>query len=431
MSLLPFQETHFNSLLSSLDKHNVALDASDTGTGKTYVACNIAKVKGWTPIIICPKSILSNWHKVAGEFGISVLGISNYESIRTGNWFSGIGKVPCPYYDKDSNEWTGLPDNAMFIFDEVHCCKNKATLNSMVLMSTHQSKIKRPVLLLSATVADKVEYFSVVSYLLDFCKGENLYNMQLRSYRKSNPDLTDSQILHAYTFPNHGSRMKINNIKDMPDNIILPEVYDLDEARKKTIVENYELLNSVKKEKHQQKKDAGSRLTKILRARQHIELVKVPVITELANQYLDEGKSVVIFVNFKDTMDLLIAELGIKCHIRGGQTTAKRDHNIKLFQDNTERIIICMIQSGGVGISLHDTDGNYPRVSIISPPWSAQELTQALGRISRAGGKSKCLQKLIYCSGCIEERIKAILEEKIKVYHGFNDNKCDKDTKMT
>lgn len=420
MSLLSFQESHFNNLITALDKHGVALDASDTGTGKTYVACSIAKAKGLHPIIICPKAILSNWNRVANEFGIKILGISNYESIRTGNWFSGLGKEPCPYYNKDTHEWSGLPANTMFIFDEVHCCKNKSTLNSKVLMATTKSKC--PLLLLSATVADKVEYFSVISYLLDFCKSENLYDMQLRCYRRVNPTLTDSQILHAYTFTEHGSRMRINSIKGMPDNIILPEVYDLDETRQKSIAENYELLNNVKKEKHLQKKEAGSRLTKILRARQHIELVKVPLITELANQYLSEGKSVVIFVNFKDTMDLLIAELNVKCQIRGGQSTLERDNHIKMFQTNVEKIIICMIQSGGVGISLHDTDGAYPRVSIISPPWSAQELVQALGRISRAGGKSKCIQKIVYCSGCIEERIKTILEDKIKVYHGFNDN---------
>jgi len=420
MSLLPFQEDHCLALIAALQAHNVSIDSSDTGTGKTYVACEIARRLGLQPIIICPKSVMSNWNRVLKLFNVTALGISNYESIREGNWFGGIGREKCSYYDPEEHIWSGLPSNAFFIFDEVHICKNKKTQNSKVLMACHYDKTACPCLMLSATVADKTEYYSVVAYMLGFCKSENLFDMQLRRYRKSNPGVSDSMILQKYTFPEYGSRMNLGQIVNMPDNIILPETYDLDETKMLVIRENYELLNDIKDERKTQKKEAGNRLTKILRARQHIELVKVGLMTDMAKEYLAEGKSVVIFVNFRDTMEILIAELNIKCSIHGQQTSKERDHNIDTFQSNKERIMICMIQSGSVGVSLHDTDGNFPRVSIISPPWSAQNLMQALGRVHRAGSKSKAIQKILYCSGCIEEKIQQILERKIKVYHDFN-----------
>lgn len=418
MSLLQFQENHCAALLTALKAYNVAIDSSDTGTGKTYVACEIAHQLGLQPIIICPKSVMSNWNRVLNLFNVRPLGISNYESMRTGSWYSGMGKENCQYYDPKKHEWLGLPSNAFFIFDEVHICKNDKTLNSKVLMATHLTTC--PCLMLSATVADKTEYYSVVAYMLGFCKKVNLFDMQLRRYRKSNPGVTDSTILYKYTFPKYGSRMRLNQVSSMPDNIILPEIYDLDETKKLIIKENYDLLNDVKEERKEQKKHAGNRLTKILRARQHIELVKVGLITDMTQDCITEGKSVAIFVNFRDTMNILMAELNIKCSIHGQQSAQERDKNIDAFQTNKERIIICMIQSGSVGISLHDTDGNFPRVSIISPPWSAQNLMQALGRCHRAGSKSKCIQKIIYCSGCIEEKIQKILEQKIKVYQDFN-----------
>ena len=53
-----------------------------------------------------------------------------------------------------------------------------------------------------------------------------------------------------------------------------------------------------------------------------------------------------------------------------------------------------MTQAGGTGLSLHDVNGEHPRVSLISPSFSAIDLKQALGRIHRAGAKSPAVQKL-------------------------------------
>ena len=61
--------------------------------------------------------------------------------------------------------------------------------------------------------------------------------------------------------------------------------------------------------------------------------------------------------------------------------------------------MIANIRAGGVGISLHDTIGNFGRVSLISPTWSSIELKQALGRIDRAGARTPCIQRIVYCKG--------------------------------
>ena len=55
-----------------------------------------------------------------------------------------------------------------------------------------------------------------------------------------------------------------------------------------------------------------------------------------------------------------------------------------------------MIQAGGVGVSLHDLHGGHPRMSIISPTWSGQDLKQVLGRIHRAGSKTPAIQKIVF-----------------------------------
>jgi SNF2 family DNA or RNA helicase len=166
-------------------------------------------------------------------------------------------------------------------------------------------------------------------------------------------------------------------------------------------------------------------LVNILRAHQKIELLKVPTFVDITNEFLDEGKSVVIFVNFTKTLELLADMLKTKCLIYGEQTTETRDKNISDFQKNKEKIIICNIKAGGVGLSLHDIYGGHPRVSLISPTWSAIDLTQALGRIHRANGKTKSLQRIIFTANTVEEKIATKLKIKLKDLNSINNGDLD------
>ena len=97
------------------------------------------------------------------------------------------------------------------------------------------------------------------------------------------------------------------------------------------------------------------------------------------------------------------------------------NNNIKEFNTDKSQIIICNIRSGGVGISLHDTNGVYPRVSIISPSWSAQYIIQSLGRIHRANTKTVVRQRIIFCAKSIEEMICENMKEKIVNIGKLND----------
>ena len=180
--------------------------------------------------------------------------------------------------------------------------------------------------------------------------------------------------------------------------------------------------NELEKLSKIKKKDRDKNpLTVVLRARQEIELLKVPTLVELTQDHIESGNSIVLFVNFENTVQALSERLKTKCLITGKISNDERKKNIENFQSDRERIIICNIKAGGVGISLHDLNGNYPRVSLISPTYSAQDLLQSLGRIHRAGAKSKAIQKIIFCAGTIEEEICAKVENKINNIKLIND----------
>ena len=69
VKLLDHQIKHCANLSKSLQKYSRALDASDTGTGKTFVSIQICKNLKLIPWIVCPKSVVSAWVKVLKLFG--------------------------------------------------------------------------------------------------------------------------------------------------------------------------------------------------------------------------------------------------------------------------------------------------------------------------------------------------------------------------
>jgi superfamily II DNA or RNA helicase len=441
MSLLSYQESHVASLEKALnDPCHVAIDASDTGTGKTYTAAGLAKKMGLRVVVICPKAVLIIWQRVLNQFGVEILGIANYELFKGGRWYTDVltdTKERCNYTNRTADksiEWKDLKGDMLFIFDEVHRCKNKATGNAKILLSLADQPCKK--LLLSATIADKPQYFAVFAKMLDFIDDVNEFRLFLKrlhvgtakdskSYlqrmKKIQPDMRQ---LHKMVFPAHGARMKIADLSDhFPNNKVIADTYKMDDDVVQEIKKQYEYISAVHTEAEAKESMASCPLTIIIRARQKIEALKVRTMTELVKDHLNNGNSVAVFVNYLDTMALLQHMLGVDCVIKGGQSTAERQSMIDAFNEDRERVIVCQIQSGGVGISLHDTIGVHPRVSIISPSWSAQDLMQAFGRIHRAAGKTPCIQKLVYCHDTIEEKICDIINTKLVNYALLNDGK--------
>ena len=489
--LLPYQVPHLLQLYECLTIKKRVVDASDTGTGKTYTAIGVAKMLKCRPFIICPKSVISNWIQVCKYFDCEILGIANYEMLKNCKYYTeNYEIVKCPYMDKeqvvkekkvdlsesektleliknmrnepmkdhyiqmfqklieeekknkeekikdeyDTNYKFYLPSDTLVILDEAHRCKNFGSLTNKLLMGLNSNNIR--IMMLSATLSDKLECFKPFGAILGFYKEPknfpNWIKNKINNYEIINKvplnikdDTIKLKIIHDSIFPNNGSRMKIKELGDLfPKNNIIANCYYLqnhDEVDKAY----QEINNAIKDIKNKELK--ATILTKILRARQKIEMLKVSLILDLVEEGLDDNKSIVIFVNFRDTLEYLSKYIKDNLnredisYIIGDQKISERDENIKNFQDNNNKIMICMIQAGNVGISLHDIQGGHPRMSIISPSWSGQDMKQVFGRIHRAGSKSPAIQKIVYVAGTYEEKICDILKEKLRNIDGIND----------
>ena len=442
--LLNYQVPHFYQLEEILRSQKCALDASDTGTGKTYIAIAVARSLGLSPFVICPKSVIPNWIDVAKKFNVKLFGIANYELLKGCKYYTpNLEKVDCPYMEKikttdktdcvtnkdiTDDYYFSLPNDTIIIFDEAHRCKNYKTMTSKLLLSICKSAKK--ILLLSATISDKIECFKPFGVVFGLYDDTKMFKMWLRKNKKARllqykkTTMTEDQIyldiIHTKIFPTFGSRLKIKELGNMfPSNQVTSQAYM--SANHEEIQRQYDIIQDAFKDL-KNKRDRSEGLGRLVLARCTIEMLKVPIMLDIIEEALDSNYSVAVFVNYKDTMYYLAHYFDdCECLIHGDQTMVERQDSINAFQSNRSRIIISIIQAGGVGISLHDIHGGHPRMSVISPTWSGQDMQQVLGRIHRAGSQTPALQRIVFCAGTYEQEICELIQAKLTNISSIND----------
>lgn len=425
MALFPYQEPAAESLYNILLTKGAALDASDTGVGKTYVAVHVAKRLGLPVGIVCPKAVIPSWQRVCKLEGVEPVFILNYETLVRGN-------TDYLFREKKSFTWNFA---GLIVWDEVQRCKSYDSLNCKMLMAAWETQIIR-CLCLSATAFQNPLEMRALGFVLGLHKNFNYWHWVISNgarkdrwggfaWRGSTAQL---EAIHKSIFPARGVRIRIKDLKDaFPENQIIAEPLDLGNEKEINAIysEAQEALDDLKAK---QITDYPSAFTIILRARQRAEVLKVPILVELAEDLIKEGKSVIIFANFNETLNLLSKYLNTDCMVRGQDNDGKqqspedRQNNLDKFQNNESSIILCNIQAGGVGINLHDLSGDHPRVVLLCPTYNAVDLRQALGRAYRAGAKSSVTQRLVYAAGTVEERVCARVQAKLNNIDLLNDN---------
>lgn len=420
VTLYPWQKKAQATLLQALQNYSVALDCSDTGTGKTITACAVLKELGLPFAIVAPKVVLPAWREWCSTFGLQPEFVLNYEKLRTGNtaFISKLGNKQW--------RWKNNSSDFIYVFDEVHKCKSYKSQNGAMLEAARPSKI----LMLSATAASSPLDMRFTGRLLGLHNGIDYFRwlhkngvvkapwggMQFRGGKKVLVDI------HSKIFPHKGVRVKISELGEaFPSNQVNAQTFDISPRIGELYKEVEEEIAELK-EKAISDRDPESPLTKRLRMRQEIELLRVPVMVEMAEDFLEEGKSVVCFVNFRQTLKALTdrMEKHQPLQIVGDQSEADRQDAIKAFQSNAHHFLVCQIAAGGVGVSLHDLHGR-PRVSLISPTYSAVDLKQALGRIHRSGSKSPALQYILFAANSVEEEVSQAVRRKLKNIDLLND----------
>jgi SNF2 family DNA or RNA helicase len=455
--LLAYQVEGARRLAHALRVHGGGWDCSDLGTGKTFqslcAALSVAQELKRDVAVICPKSVIPPWHKAFRHFcGERPAWILNYDTARNGKLpkYEIYGKGLWLHQGSPTRSVGGeiefvRPEKLVLIFDEAHNCKNGGTKNAALMLAALRQKI--PMLCVSGTIANNPMEMFATGQVTALHTGKNGPNSHFAFMLRHGcrqgwdgqlffADRTKLVPIHQRIFGEdphtcRGTRIRIAELGDaFPETQIVCEAFESGEAAKIGALyheaqQEIERIGHVVDEQTRQNLERAA----YMKIRQEVEKLKIKGAVQLIKEEYEAGRSVAVFCNFNEVRETLVAELQTvfgadfrpECQIHGTQNSEQRQKAIELFQSDESRAIVCNLSAGGVGVSLHDVNGEYPRTAVIFPSDRAVDVKQGLGRVHRAGGKSRSRQIVYFAADTPEEAMVERLRGKLANFDTLND----------
>lgn len=465
--LLEPQKEHATKLCDSLFNNGVAWDGSETGCGKMYVGSSIARNFDGPIVVIAPKLILRRWKQVLNSFGKEAILYINFEKLCRGNtkWLKyrqaakpavdlankEVKKKPRRFHPDERiakyfNAVLYFPAGALIIVDESHRCKGINSLQAGLLFSIKRQGYK--LLMMSATQATSPLDMRAFGYAVNliptpemkeykrFCLesgaqetghfGAMVYDLKDAEARGKMQKVHD----YLFDFTKIGARLTRDGMGALfPEHEIIIDSYDMGDNSEK-IQHAYDVMErEIARMEQRTQNYAAHVFAEIMKMRQQVEMFKVPTLVEMIEDLYDEDKSVICYVNFTETIEMIKSRLE---HLRkfrgqnligliyGGRTMNQREKDIDAFQADQKRIMLVNIQCAE-SIGLHDVTGRHSRAQLVNPSFSAIKVIQAMGRGHRQGGMSKVYTRFVLADRTYENNICDKLTARLDNLELFND----------
>ena len=399
--------------------------ADDMGLGKTTATIIAALETGSKKIlIICPASLKINWQREIENYSDRPVYISEGKKFSTESDFVIVNyDILKNFHDTDpkkKNESILNQSNFdLVILDEAHMISNPQAQRTKII--NHFVKDIKRVWLLTGTpmTSRPMNYYNLLNiiespvaqnwmaYAIRYCQGyqfmagrRKVWNVTGASNLEELRDRTSKQILR---------RLK-EDVLDLPDKIISP-VY----LRLKS--KEYEELMGEYYDWFDNKKDESSSLTvqfsKLMKVRKVIANEKTKQTIEFAENIIEQGKKVIIFTNFTDTLQTIYQHFGKQAvYLDGSCSKPHRQNAVDEFQENDKiKVFVGNLKAAGVGLTL--TAAEVVIMNDLS--FVPAEHAQAEDRAYRYGQKSNVLVYYPLYENTIEGAVYDILNRKKEI----------------
>lgn len=410
--------------------------ADDMGLGKTTSTIIAAlETEAKKILIICPASLKINWLREIENYTERSVFVCEGKKYNSDSDFVIMNyDILKNFYDTKDKENSILTQSNfdLVIIDEAHYIQNPQAQRTKLI--NHFVKSVNRIWLLTGTpmTSRPMNYFNLLqliespvaqnwmAYAIRYCEGyqfrvgnRKIWNTSGASNLDELRERTSKQILR---------RLK-TEVLDLPDKIITP-IY----LRLKS--KEYEELMGEYYDWYEKKGDESSSLTiqftKLMKVRQVIANEKVESTIELCGNFLEQGKKVIVFTNFTDSLQRIYSHFGKKAVcLDGSMTKSARQESVDKFQnDDKIKIFVGNIKAAGVGITLTAAD----TVIFNDLSFVPSDHSQAEDRAFRYGQKNNVLVYYPIFENTIEGIIYDILSKKqsiIDVVMGDNVEKVD------
>ena len=399
--------------------------ADDMGLGKTTATIIAALETGSKKIlIICPASLKINWQREIENYSDRPVYIAEGKKFSTESDFVIVNyDILKNFHDTGPKKKNGSILNQsnfdLVILDEAHMISNPQAQRTKII--NHFVKDIKRVWLLTGTpmTSRPMNYYNLLNiiespvaqnwmaYAIRYCQGyqfmagrRKVWNVTGASNLEELRDRTSKQILR---------RLK-EDVLDLPDKIISP-VY----LRLKS--KEYEELMGEYYDWFDNKKDESSSLTvqfsKLMKVRKVIANEKTKQTIEFAENIVEQGKKVIIFTNFTDTLQTIYQHFGKQAvYLDGSCSKPHRQNAVDEFQENDKiKVFVGNLKAAGVGLTL--TAAEVVIMNDLS--FVPAEHAQAEDRAYRYGQKSNVLVYYPLYENTIEGTVYDILNRKKEI----------------
>ena len=397
--------------------------ADDMGLGKTTSTIVAALESGAKKIlIICPASLKINWQREIENYTNRSIYISegknfsqehdfviiNYDIIKN---FHNVKK-------KSDSQILGANFD-LVVVDEAHYIKNGQAQRTKLINDLVKNVDRLWLLTGTPMTSRPMDYFNLLSlidspvaknwmaYAIRYCSGyqfnaggRKIWNVTGASNLEELRDRTSGLTLR---------RLK-QDVLDLPDKIITPVYLRLKSKQYEEVMGDY--YNWYEKNPDESK-SLTVQFTKLTQVRQVIAEEKVIQTIELAENIIEQGKKVIIFCNFTNSLDRIIQHFG-KTAVRldGSMSKPERQNSVDKFQeDDKVKVFVGNIKAAGVGITLTAAEA----VIMNDLSFLPSDHSQAEDRAYRYGQKNNVLVYYPIFENTIEGIIYDILNKKKQV----------------
>lgn len=394
--------------------------ADDMGLGKTTSTIIAALETGAKKIlIVCPASLKINWQREIENYSDRSVYISEGKNFSLEHDFVIINyDILKNFYDIKGKDKSLITQGNfdLIILDEAHYVSNGQAARTK-LVNSFSKNCERVWLLTGTPMTNRpMNYFNLLSliespvaqnwlaYAIRYCGGyqftagtRKIWNVAGATNLEELRDRTSRQVLR---------RLK-TDVLDLPEKIITP-VY----LRLKSKL--YEGLMGEYYDWYNKNPDESSSLTvqfsKLMKVRQVIAEEKIKDTIELAENILEQGKKVIIFTNFTETLNRIADHFGKQAvRLDGSTGKPQRQYAVDQFQENEKiNVFVGNVKAAGVGITLTAAEA----VIINDLSFVPGDLAQAEDRAYRYGQKNSVSVYYPIFENTIEGIIYDMINEK-------------------
>ena len=381
-----------------------ALLGDEMGLGKTVQAIaamvSLRNMGGTHFMVVCPASVVTNWcREVAKMSDLSVIKIHGSDRDRSLRLWLDKGGVGVTTYETTAN--IKLEDDfkfTMMVVDEAHYIKNPGAQRTANVrrLSKHAHRL---LFMTGTALENKVDEMLELIGVLSTSIANKARGM---AFMSSAPQFREA------IAPVYYRRKRDEVLTELPELVESREWCTMNRA------ETAAYEKAVLSKNYADARRVSWNVTDIK------DSSKANRMMELVEEAESEGRKIIVFSFFLDTISKVAGLLGEKCMppINGSVTPQRRQEIIDEFDKAPAgSVLAAQIQSGGTGLNIQSASV----VILCEPQFKPSIENQAISRAYRMGQTRNVLVYRLLCDDTVDELVLQMLEAKQAEFDAFAD----------